>query len=309
MPLITAKQMRELEQAAVRAGASEQELMEAAGLAAAQEAWMAAGAVEGRALLVLVGPGNNGGDGLVAARHLSEMGAQVGIYMLAARDDDDPLWRTVIEDDIPATGVAVDDEVLSNLESMLRQSSLVLDALLGTGASRPIEGDLAKVMGRLREARERELPPQLIALDVPTGVDSDTGHVDPAAVVADSTLAFGFSKVGLFTMPGRSYAGRVVPIDIGLPAGLGADLPYDVDEYAVLRAQHDATYGHLRTRHGKTCHDKGHRPGDITGNIHVEGLRRRPGGQCHGAHGGIRLPAALHGDATDLQQSIDPVFR
>jgi NAD(P)H-hydrate epimerase len=227
MPLITAEQMRELEQAAVRAGASEQELMAAAGLAAAQEAWMAAGAVEGRALLVLVGPGNNGGDGLVAAHHLSEMGAQVGIYMLAARDDDDPLWRTVIEDDIPATGVAVDDEALSNLESMLGQSSLVLDALLGTGASRPIEGDLAKVMGRLREARERELPPQLIALDVPTGVNADTGHVDPAAVVADSTLAFGFSKVGLFTMPGRSYAGRVVPIDIGLPAELGADLPYE----------------------------------------------------------------------------------
>ncbi len=227
MTLVTAEQMRELEQAAVRAGTSEQDLMANAGLAAAQEAWMAAGAVEGRALLVLVGPGNNGGDGLVAAHHLAEMGAQVGVYLLTARPDDDPQWRTIVEDDIPATGVSVDDGELSNLAGMLEQSSLVLDALLGTGASRPIEGDLARVMACLREARARELPPQLIALDVPTGVDGDTGHVDPAAVEADSTLAFGYSKVGLFTMPGRRYAGRVVPIDIGLPADAGEGLPYD----------------------------------------------------------------------------------
>ncbi len=226
MTLVTAAQMREMEQAAVAAGTSEQELMFNAGLAAAQEAWMAVGAVEGRAMLVLVGPGNNGGDGLEAALQLALMGAEVGIYLLRDRDDDDPQWQAVVEAGIAVNGAEQDPELVA-LRGMLGQSSMVLDALLGTGASRPIEGDLARVLDALREAREGMPRPQLIALDIPTGVNSDTGNADPATVEADSTLAFGYSKVGLFAMPGRRFAGRVVPVDIGLPA-LGADaLPYD----------------------------------------------------------------------------------
>ena len=175
MTLVTAAQMKELEQAAVAAGTSEQELMFNAGLAAAQEAWMAVGAAEGRAMLVLVGPGNNGGDGLVAALQLAEMGAEVGIYLLTDRDADDPQWQAVVEAGIPANGTDQDPELVA-LRGMLGQSSLVLDALLGTGVSRPIEGDLARVLDVLREVREGMPRPQLIALDVPTGVNSDTGR-------------------------------------------------------------------------------------------------------------------------------------
>ena len=169
MKLVTAEQMRELEQAAVRAGISEAALMEHAGLAAAQEAWMAVGAVEGRAMLVLVGPGNNGGDGLVAALQLAQMGAEVGIYLLKDRDADDPQWQAVVEAGIAANGVEQDPELVA-LRGMLGQSSLVLDALLGTGASRAIEGDMAEVLARLRAARERSPRPQLIALDLPSGL-------------------------------------------------------------------------------------------------------------------------------------------
>ena len=81
MKLVTAAQMRELEAAAVAAGSSEAQLMEEAGLAVAQEAWMLLGTLEGRRIVVLAGPGNNGGDGFVAARHLSDWGAEVGVYM------------------------------------------------------------------------------------------------------------------------------------------------------------------------------------------------------------------------------------
>ena len=226
MKLVTAAQMRELEQAAVAAGSSEQELMYNAGLAAAQEAWMAIGAVEGRAILVLVGPGNNGGDGLIAARQLAEMGSEVGVYLLSDRDADDPQWQAIVEAGIAANGVDQDPELVA-LRGMLGQSSLVLDALLGTGVSRPIEGDLARVLAALREARERVPQPQLIALDLPTGVNGDTGRADPATVEVDSTLAFGYSKVGLFAMPGRRFAGRVVSVDIGLPADSGEGLLYE----------------------------------------------------------------------------------
>src|SRR5438874_171284 len=93
MKLVTAAQMRALEQAAVDAGISLDELMEQAGLAIAQEAWMTLGVVAGRRILVLVGPGNNGGDGLVAARHLAEWEADVAVYMLAPRQDDAKLER------------------------------------------------------------------------------------------------------------------------------------------------------------------------------------------------------------------------
>lgn len=187
---------------------------------------MAVGAVEGRAMLVLVGPGNNGGDGLIAARQLAEMGAEVGVYLLQDRDADDPQWQAIVEAGIAVNGVAQDPDLVA-LRGMLGQSSLVIDALLGTGASRPIEGDLARVLAALREARDGMPRPQLIALDLPTGVNGDSGHADPATVEADSTLAFGYTKVGLFTMPGRRLAGRVVPVDIGLPASGGEGLPYE----------------------------------------------------------------------------------
>jgi NAD(P)H-hydrate epimerase len=89
--LITSDQMRAIERQAVAAGTSLDELMEAAGLAVAQEVWLSLGVVAGRRVLVLVGPGNNGGDGLVAARHLAEWEADVAVYLLAARADE-KLW-------------------------------------------------------------------------------------------------------------------------------------------------------------------------------------------------------------------------
>ena len=79
MKLVTAAEMRALERAAVEAGSSEAQLMEEAGLAAAQEAWMLLGTLEGRRIVVLAGPGNNGGDGLVAARHLHDWGAETAV--------------------------------------------------------------------------------------------------------------------------------------------------------------------------------------------------------------------------------------
>ena len=233
MKLVTAAQMRELEQAAARAGVPEQELMEQAGLAAAQETWMAIGQLEGRRALVLVGPGNNGGDGLVAARHLAEMGMAVDVYLLRPRPHDDRQWQALHEAaqaehaDVTFGGVEEDDETLTTLDDLLAAASVALDALLGTGASRPIEGDLARVLARLRAARERPSRPLLIALDLPSGLDPDTGAADPATVEADQTVAFGFAKVGLLTTAGRQFGGRVAPVEIGLPAEDAERLPYE----------------------------------------------------------------------------------
>jgi len=222
--LVTVEQMRAAEQAAAEAGMPERDLMENAGLAAAQEAWMAVGAMEGRGIVILAGPGNNGGDGLVAARHLAEWGASVAVYLLRPRAEDDEVWRATLEAAVPHL-IASEDEDFAGLEEWLGQSTCVVDALLGTGVARPIAGDLAEVLARLRTVRAGAMRPQLIALDLPTGVDPDTGYADPATVPADLTIAFGFPKVGLYSMPARSIVGRVMPVDIGLPPTIG--LPYE----------------------------------------------------------------------------------
>jgi len=227
--LVTAAQMRRIEAAAVAAGTSERELMANAGIAAAQEAWMMLGAVEGHPILVLCGPGHNGGDGLVAARHLWEWGGDVHVYLLRPRPEDDAEWAALQAAGIATTTVA-EDPGFAFLEAQLSGASIVLDALFGTGFApreRPIDGDAAEILLRLRAAREAIPPVRLVAVDLPSGIDADTGYADPHAVEADATVTFGYAKVGLYVMPGRALAGEVIPVTIGLPSAAAADLPYE----------------------------------------------------------------------------------
>lgn len=233
MKLVTAEQMRALEERAVVAGTSLDELMEAAGLAVAQEAWMSLGVVAERRVLVLCGPGNNGGDGLVAARHLAEWEADVAVYLLAPRDD--TRVQRLRELNVPVF-TATDDAAYESLQQAVDGAELIVDALLGIGGRRTAEGALAEVLRRAGAARERRLPPQVIAVDVPTGVDADSGTADDLAVRADLTVTFGFSKVGLHMLPGSEHAGRVQVIDIGLPADAAADLPVELIDTGAVRA-------------------------------------------------------------------------
>ncbi len=235
MKLVTAAEMRELEERAAAEGRPPAALMEEAGLAVAQEVWMHLGAVPERKVVVLVGPGNNGGDGLVAARHLHELGAQVAVLLLAPRGEDDPNLRQLVERRIQVNQLAgesgdllADESGLSALDDALAGADVVLDAVLGTGRARPLAGVIAQALDRVSEARTRPGGPRLFAVDVPTGVDSDTGAVDPHAPRADVTVALGCSKVGLHTLPGAEYAGQMEVVDIGLPAAAVDALPVEL---------------------------------------------------------------------------------
>lgn len=216
MKLVTVRQMRDLEQAAVAAGISLDQLMENAGLAVAQEAWMQLGVVAGRRILVLAGPGNNGGDGLVAARHLADWDADVAVYLLKARPGDAKL-ASLHERDVPVF-IADEDEGYERLRQALDGAEMVIDAVLGTGRARPIEGNMAEVLRHLRDAQQRRGAPKVLAVDLPTGVDADTGAADELAVRADLTVTLGLAKLGLYMLPGSEHAGRVEVVDIGLPA-------------------------------------------------------------------------------------------
>ncbi len=220
MKLVTVAEMMRLE---ADAGVTVPQLMENAGLAAAQEAWLALGEIAERRILVLCGPGNNGGDGLVAARHLKEWAADVIVFLLKPRPDDDANHAALVERQVPVI-TAGENGWEKSLADALGGAELVIDSLLGTGSARPIEGDLAIVLARLKEARERRLPPRLLAVDLPSGLDADTGGVDPLTVAADRTVALGFAKVGLHVLPGAGYAGEVEIVDIGVPAELASSV-------------------------------------------------------------------------------------
>jgi len=217
MKLVTAAQMRELEAAAVAAGSSEAQLMEEAGLALAQESWMLLGTLEGRHITVLAGPGNNGGDGIVAARHLYDWGAGISVYL--------PKWHRheerfeeLRQREIPIVDGREDNE-LANLETLLASSDLVIDALLGIGQQRPIEADepIALALAKLGAARAGFQPPKVVACDLPTGMNADNGTVDDFAVEPDLTVTFGLPKVGMYQAPASGKLGKVQVIDIGIP--------------------------------------------------------------------------------------------
>ena len=148
MKLVTVDQMQDLEQQAADVGFPSAILMENAGLAVAEEIRKLLKNVVGRRILVLVGPGNNGGDGLVAARHLHDWGAKLSIYFCRQRSEADPNLTKVKQRGI-ACFFAGQDGNTSVLDSLLAVSDLVIDAFFGTGSSRPLEGPFQQALIRL----------------------------------------------------------------------------------------------------------------------------------------------------------------
>jgi hydroxyethylthiazole kinase-like uncharacterized protein yjeF len=240
LKIVTTDEMRRIEKAADAGGLTFDQMMENAGRAVAEaiDEWIGA---EDATVLVLVGPGNNGGDGLVAARYLAEMGATVTLYVGKRETKGDKNWEKAQARDIPALWLANDAD-LQGLGARLAEADVIIDALLGTGVTRPIEGDLKRLLDAVRGAVEQrrrpadgrlvapaegfaELnPPVVVALDVPSGLNSDSGALDPAALPADLTVTLAAVKRGHILFPGAEAMGQLVVADIGIPPDLCADI-------------------------------------------------------------------------------------
>lgn len=218
--------MREIERRAAEIGLPPEVLMENAGLAVAQEIKRWLGDTEGSRILILVGPGNNGGDGLVAARHLHDWGAEVHLYLPKPRADSDRNYQLTQQRGIHTVVAGQGDP--NALDSLLSSIEVVIDALFGTGKLRPMEGDFKQVLVRVGEAKERQAKLQTIALDLPSGLDSDTGAVDGACLSADVTITLAYPKQGLFSFPGATKVGKLIVADIGIPARLAGDVSTEV---------------------------------------------------------------------------------
>ena len=209
--LVTAEEMRAIESAAVERGATWRGLMEVAGSRVASAAIDWLGPDTRQRVLVLCGPGNNGGDGLVVARHLAQhgWGARCLLWKRAA-DGDEHLRE-------PGTtlGVSIRNLESANwereLDEALNWCTVVVDGLLGTGLKREIEGDMAGIIAHITASPKRR-----VAIDIPTGVDSDTGAIRGFALAADVTVTLGHYKYGHFLHPGKTLRGTIRLEDIGL---------------------------------------------------------------------------------------------
>ena len=244
MRLVTTAEMRALEHGAFAAGTTEVELMERAGTAVAHAAaeWLTN--PRGRRTLVLAGKGNNGGDALIAARVLQgQYGAAPQIYLAADRGGDPLLaWARNAGAPIAVHGAGSTDR----LRAWLGAADVVIDGLLGIGGRLPLSGAIAEILEVCRAVRPAGQ--RRIAVDVPTGVQADTGQADERAFRADLTLATGPAKLGLFLHPGAALAGRVRPLDIGMAApsgGLSRAEALDVAQLLPARPDdsHKGTYG------------------------------------------------------------------
>ncbi len=209
MHIVTVAEMRELEARAEREyGLTSHILMENAGKSAADilaQYIRQQRPLEGLNVLFLIGPGNNGGDGLVVARYLEQWGANVSLYRWKEQDlivhgHEIPVW-----------------EMEATLSAAILSAEYIIDAVLGTGRSRPLPDDLRTLLGRVRQQRESRDSLRIVAIDLPTGLNADTGEVDPGTIPADLTITLACPKQGFFFFPGRAYIGELFVGDIGLP--------------------------------------------------------------------------------------------
>ncbi len=230
MKIVTVEEMRAIEREAAKAGQPSEVLMENAGLAVAKHTKRWLGSVLGRRFLVLVGPGNNGGDGLVVARYLHDWGANVAIYSPSARADSDVNLQLCRQREMQAL------ESGASLDSLLSSADVVIDAFFGTGSSRPLDGAFKQALLHVKEARSRNKNLKVVALDLPSGLNADTGAVDDACVPADLTVTLGYPKHGLFLFPGAGMLGRLVIADIGIPAELAKHITTGVITREQVRA-------------------------------------------------------------------------
>jgi hydroxyethylthiazole kinase-like uncharacterized protein yjeF len=230
LKIVTVEEMRAIEQQAARVGLPSEMLMENAGLAVAQQTKKWLGSVLGRRFLVLVGPGNNGGDGLVVTRHLHDWGAAVTIYSPASRAESDVNLRLCRHREIDVL------ESGASMDSLLASTEVIIDAFFGTGRSRPLDGAFKQALVKVKESRSRNKNLKVVALDLPSGLNADTGAVDEACVAADLSITLGYPKHGLFLFPGAGMLGRLIIADIGIPAELAKHITTEVITREQVRA-------------------------------------------------------------------------
>ncbi len=218
LPLVTAEESRQLDALAEGAGIPSIVLMENAALRLAEVVQQHFELDPPKRIVVVAGRGNNGGDGMALARHLHNIGFQVQVFLLSSPDDlkgDAAVnYRAAVNFGVPVQPIVSTDQ-LSSLIEPLRRADLVVDALLGTGISGEVRGIYATAIPLLNEHASR-----VLAVDVPSGIHSETGEVCGVAVRADATVTLGAVKLGLVLFPAAEFVGDLFVGSLGIPLAL-----------------------------------------------------------------------------------------
>jgi len=231
-PRLTRAELRELDRLAVEElGIPSCVLMENAGrgasecvLAFAREMQLELATEGARDLCIAVfcGPGNNGGDGGVVARHLANAGVRVGVLCTEPMEvlrGDALLQRRIVERmHLPVHDVST-AEGLANARAVIDEAHVLVDGLLGTGFEGVVRPKIARVIDAIVAARTRSRA-RVVALDLPSGLDCDRGETAEPCVVADLTVTFAAQKVGFDRAAARQVLGRVEVVSIGAPLAL-----------------------------------------------------------------------------------------
>ncbi len=295
MKLVTVDQMRRIEAASDAQGHTYALMMERAGSAVARVVQSRLD-VRDQRIFVLAGPGNNGGDGLVAARQLKDAGADVGVYLLKPREDE---HVAALRERGVFIAALSDDRGLRILRLWLSNCAVIVDALLGTGTARPISGDLAKLLNTVKAdvSARRSAPPDLIApaspslrgkhpertlgeasaepkweskdvlplivaVDGPTGLNYDTGEIDPLTLSADVSVTFAYPKIGHTRFPGAGLCGELIVADIETDPQLASGIDRELADPMLIRSllpprprdAHKGTFGKALIISGSTLY-------------------------------------------------------
>lgn len=198
-------------------------LMERAGARTADVARQLLDARGGRRVVVIAGKGNNGGDGFVAARHLSgDVHVRVLLVVPAEEIHGEPAAHLVSLRERHVDIVDAETLDAPDLDRVFRETDLIVDAIFGTGFRGPAEGVPARTID---SANHSGTP--ILAVDVPSGVDAGTGRADPPCIHAAATVTMGLPKVGLVQYPAAAVVGRIFVADIGFPPALIEDAPIE----------------------------------------------------------------------------------
>lgn len=222
MKVALAKQMHEIDKSAIEEyGLPELSLMESAGHRVFVTVKKHLNGVGKKSICILAGSGNNGGDALTAARYLANDKARVKIFLLGDKDHRTESFNVQMRI-LRGMGVELQqldsDRAWERLQVTMRFSDAVVDGLLGTGFKGQLRPGALRLIRLVNAAKKT-----VVSIDVPSGVDADTGAVGEAAINANCTVALGLPKVGHFVCPGASHVGKLVIANIGLPADLLSD--------------------------------------------------------------------------------------
>ncbi|HXI82523.1 MAG TPA: NAD(P)H-hydrate dehydratase [Verrucomicrobiae bacterium] len=251
MKAVTTGQIRELDQRTIAAGTPGEELMERAGYAVARATIQFLKRQDARSVLLFAGKGNNGGDAIVAARHLAGAGCQPTLVLLCRRNElqGDPLLH--FQKLVSAIRV-YELPTLDELSGIVAETepAVVVDGLLGTGLKGEVREPYATA---IKVINGLHLP--VVAIDIPSGLGSDTGEVHGFGVRADLTVTMALPKIGLLKPAAADFVGRIEVADIGIPREFVEQISTDVELLTAQdvkpllpprrRSAHKGDFGHL----------------------------------------------------------------